>query len=339
MPEREPIFITGRFRSGSTMLWSFYDRASGYRAYYEPCHDSLLAHIHATSPMASHVGVEDYWSCYRAKLGDVERLHRPDFGLCRLHLEADDVWPELEAYLRALCANDGSVTSVLQFNRVDLRLGWLRERFPEARVLHLWRDARRSWFSLTRHLPDVWEDDPDAPHVYDLLEWSFSLSDVFPFLADPAITSLYERHYLLWKLSRLQGERRAHLSLCYDTEFAGGQATGVDRLLEAGLLHPRAAGVARESIMPRLPGRPLERFVPHEGFDAIEARCESRLDALGLNASFGITPLREIREAHADAWREAGAIAREPIRAAMLRAYSQQRSEVTRLLHEVRGRR
>jgi hypothetical protein len=49
-----PIFITARFRSGSTLLWNMFRRLRGYRAYYEPCHPNLLAHIQFTKPMASH---------------------------------------------------------------------------------------------------------------------------------------------------------------------------------------------------------------------------------------------------------------------------------------------
>ena len=40
-----PIFITGRFRSGTTLLWHTFNALDDYCAYYEPCHDNLLAHL------------------------------------------------------------------------------------------------------------------------------------------------------------------------------------------------------------------------------------------------------------------------------------------------------
>jgi len=37
--------------------------------------------------------------------------------------------------------------AVLQFNDVDLRLPWLRARFPEADILHVYRHPRDQWCS------------------------------------------------------------------------------------------------------------------------------------------------------------------------------------------------
>ena len=126
MSQRVPIFITARFRSGSTLLWNIFDHATGYRAYYEPCHDNLLAHIRYTPPMASHRGVENYWGAYQDRMDDVERLHRPQFGLHRLRLEAGEEWNDLQAYLSFLIDGAAPETAVLQFNRLDFRLPWLR---------------------------------------------------------------------------------------------------------------------------------------------------------------------------------------------------------------------
>ena len=37
---------------------------------------------------------------------------------------------------------------VLQFNRVDLRLPWLRAHFSDATIVHLYRHPREQWMSM-----------------------------------------------------------------------------------------------------------------------------------------------------------------------------------------------
>ena len=44
---------------------------------------------------------------------------------------------------------------VLQFNRIDFRLGWFRRHFPNATILHLYRHPRDQWCSSLVDLPSV----------------------------------------------------------------------------------------------------------------------------------------------------------------------------------------
>jgi hypothetical protein len=332
-----PIFITARFRSGSTLLWNIFAGAGGFRSYYEPCHDNLLAHIRCTRPVESHRGVESYWDSYRGLESGLEAHHRPAFGLTRLVMEAHEEWPALEAYLRHLIGAAAPARPALQFNRVDFRLPWLKARFPEATIVHLWRDVRESFASLVRHIRDEPWDRPDRANVYDVFEWCVALAPILPFLADPAIESLYQRHYYLWKLSRLMGERNAHVSLSFDRDFQDDPGRGLQALAAAGCLPEGGARAARSLI------RSIERgswaaLHPEERFAQMEQGCESVLEELGLNEWFGARPLAEIRARRPGAWARWDAIDRSAIVDQMLLAYSEQRGEVTRLLSELRTR-
>jgi hypothetical protein len=331
-----PIFITARFRSGSTMLWHLYDRTPGYCAFYEPCHDNLPVHVRHTTPKPSHTGVRSYWDAYEPILDDVDRLHHPSFGLARLYLEAADEWPQLEAYVSKLIERAAPFRAVLQFNRVDLRLPWLRARFPEARIIHLRREVRESWFSMISHLDSEWRDDPYEPHVYDLLEWCASLAREFPFLADPGVRSLYERHYLLWRMSTMAGERLADVSLDLDADFRDDPERGLARLIDADLFDGRFAPMAATRI--DRSRRPLRvRAEPAEGFEAVEERCDGALEALGLTEWMGVRPLAEIRSSRPDAWAAREGQLLQPMIDALLRVSSYHRGEVTRLLQITRS--
>ena len=118
------MFLTGRFRSGSTLLWNLLRQLDEVVAYYEPLHPKLLHYLRCPpKPQPRHFHVASYFDEYGA-LADVGRYHSPELGVTRLHLEAHDDWPELERYVRFLV---GSVsperTPVLKFNRIDFRLG------------------------------------------------------------------------------------------------------------------------------------------------------------------------------------------------------------------------
>ncbi len=329
-----PIFITGRFRSGSTMLWSVFDRAPGCHAFYEPCNDNLGAHMAYTAPHVSHRGVADYWDSYGEHVNLVQRLHDPAFGITRLLLEADDDWPALEQYISELASACAPSRAVFQFNRVDFRLPWLRRTFPEATIVHLKRDRRDSWDSLTRHLPDDWLDDPLDLHVYDLTQWSMALAYDLPFLLDPSIASLYERHSALWRLSELAADRCSDLSLSLEHDFLDDPLIGLKKLVDLGALEASAAAASAGLIEPAQSAGG-GRFVPAEGFDVIDERVEARLDALGLTAEFGRQPLLQIRANNAAAWDQLPQLDAQELIDRSLVAYAHCRGEVTGLLHAI----
>lgn len=330
-----PIFITARFRSGSTLLWNMFRSLAGHRAYYEPCHPNLLAHIQYTRPMESHRGVTSYWDEYLPLETDLRTLHAAELGFDHLLLEADDEFGALERYLRFLINAAGADRAVLKFNRVDFRLPWLRARFPEALVVHLWRSPRESWVSTRRHLLREKWDDPDYDDAFELFQWCAALGEHFPFLIADQVRSSYQAHYYLWRLSELMGKRCSHVSLNYDQELRGDPSKGIGRLVEAGAVPPQLAAAAAAPVEPT---EPLDwrQAHPESWFADVEQRCERELVELGLVESFGLSTLDEIRRRHKPAWDRCAAAPRKRIVHALLAVDARSRSEQTRLLHEAR---
>jgi len=323
--DQRPIFITARFRSGSTLLWNLFRSVPGYRAFYEPCHDGLPQNIHNRWTDETHQGVTSYWSEYRPIVETVRRLHRNEFGVARLYLEADDDYPEFEFYLRGLMDECGDSTPVLQFNRVDFRLPWLRRRFSQARIVHLERNPRDSWLSMVRTLPISEWDHPLSEDPYDLLLWSVSLSPQFPFLTADRIANSYERHYYLWRLSSLAGRRGADCTVDYDLDLQQEPSRGLAKLAElAPALTPhleQALGLIHQHEPAR-----WKRFRDAKWFEEIETRCETELEDLGLVEAFGVRPLAEIVATHGERW---APLYREPhtqAHAQLLSIYSRCRS-------------
>jgi len=336
LPATNPVFITARYRSGSTALWNVFKRIPDCVSYYEPCQANLLANIRHMKPMASHRNVDSYWDEYFPLLGRIEHVHQPEFGFDRLLMEADDDHPALERYLRFLIAEAGDRRPVLQFNRVDFRLPWLRARFPEATLIHLQRNPRSSWVSSRRHLPPELWDDPDHHDAFELMQWSMSLSEVFPFLIEASIEHSYQRHWLIWRLSQCMGQRRSDLSIDFDRDLQRDPKAGMNKLVDIGALpaeHAAHASMHLVSVEPM--GGLVQRS--EEWFAKTEREGEALLHHLGLIEHFGHQPLAEIQHGHADAWRE---LAQRPKRSAiktLLNTEALHRREQTRLLDEVRA--
>ena len=300
MTRPRPIFISGRVRSGSTMLWNIYNQAPGYRAFYQPCHDNLFPHIRYTAPMESHRGVSDYWGAYRDLGEGLEEAHRSEFGIARLLLESTDEHVALRDYIQFLIDQcDDDETPVLQFNAMCWRLPWLRAQFPDAHVVHLWRNPRDSWFSMIRHLPRELWDEPDLADAYDLLQWSVDLAPHFPFLFGEDVQTSYARTYLLWALSRLAGEHCSDTVICFD-DIQGDPRSTLDRMVDSELLCKKAAKVAKKVIEP-MPRGAWRAVHDDDWFTAIEERGDALLDSLGLMEHFGLRELSSIRASHASA--------------------------------------
>ena len=334
----EPIFIVGRFRSGTSALWNIYDQTPGHCAFYEPCHDGLIAHIHATKPKPSHKHVKHYWSSYEPIMQAVEQLHLPAFGISRLLLEADETWPALRDYLQLLidAALERNERPILQFNRMDFRLPWLQANFPTAKIVYISRNSREQWVSMVSHLPPIVQDHPLVLDAYELTEWSCALSRELPVLADPSIATSYERALLLWQLSQWMGERMADVCLSLESDLQPPHAIGLSRLADAGLFPVNEHDNATKLLI-EIPLNKATKLHDDAWFTMTETKYSKTLSNLGLNTHFGRQPLDMIRAANRAAWETtdtAANIGRISLLQTLLSGYSFQRSEITRLLAE-----
>jgi len=215
-----PIFITSRFRSGSTLLWNIFRHLPGCTAYYEPLNERRWFDAARRGERIDHThqGVSDYWREY-ASLAELERYYDERWIDRRLYMDAAHWDAGLMHYImRLIEAAPGR--AALQFNRVDFRLPWLRRYFPQAAIVHLYRHPRAQWYSALmgeRRCPRDVTPAQFAPYdeLY-LLRWCEDLKHQFPFLDPGEVRHPYELSYYLWKLSCLFGATYADLSLCFE---------------------------------------------------------------------------------------------------------------------------
>lgn len=217
----DAIFITARFRSGSTLLWNLFRHVDGMTAYYEPFNERRWFDPASRGDRidTTHKHVDDYWHEYEGLevLGQSYRLEWISKDL----LMDGEMWDlKMKQYVELLIEK-ASARPVLQFNRIDFRLPWFRHHFPHAMIIHLYRHPREQWCST---LMDVTTYPKDAsmadfpPHdKFYLRVWAHDLKYHFPFLDESRITHAYQLFYLVWKLSYLFGVKYSDHSLSYES--------------------------------------------------------------------------------------------------------------------------
>ena len=275
---RAPVFLTGRFRSGSTLLWNLFRHVPSCRAYYEPLNERRWfdPSTRGTRVDETHLGIDNYWREYEG-LAHLGRWFQPAWNTRRLYMTPTDWDPDMAAYITAL-VDAAPERAVLKFNRVDFRLPWLRAEFPDARIIHIYRHPRDQWcstlgsdssFDKAGLARDFGKHDR-----YYLLAWADDLSARFPFLDPRSTVRPYELFYYLWKLSFVLGQAHAHASFCFES-ICESPAREVGRLMAA-------AGVSRydeSALIPLIaPKRTTwPKFAEREWFEEQEAHCETVL--------------------------------------------------------------
>ncbi len=287
------VFITARFRTGSTMLWNIFRQIPEVVAYYEPLHEKLSQWIISrVPPQSGHYKVDTYFREY-PPVEELHKHHSAEFGVCRLHLEAKEAYPQLKQYIQYLIDSAGTNRiPVFQFNRLDFRLPWVKANFPGISIIHLHRSPRDQWCSSIAEYPRGVEDDLNAD-PYLITTWTRDLCQQFPFLASPFIRHAYQRHYYLWKLSYLAGRHLANVSVSYEEILESPERTISTLLQVAGL----NAWENLERCLAVIVQKPLytwKQYRSEEWFTELEQECETILTDLGLNQHFGKKPLSEV---------------------------------------------
>lgn len=225
----DPIFITARFRSGSTFLWNLFRNMEGYTSYYEPFNERRWFDPAARGERidATHKNVaENYWKEYEG-LEELGNHFEGAWHERQLYMEAGSWNPRMKRYVE-LMIEKAPGRPVLQFNRIDLRLPWFRRTFPNVKILHLYRHPRDQWCSSLMDLkcfPKDGQMSDFAQHdKFYLRVWANDLKYHFPFLDEREVAHPYQLFYYVWKLSYLFGLNFAHHSVAYEHLVQNPQA-------------------------------------------------------------------------------------------------------------------
>ena len=281
-----PIFITARFRSGSTFLWNIFRNLPGFTAYYEP----LLHEAPAERGKAkkggvdsTHAGVTDYHSEYRAVPG-LDRFHDPGWAFKKIYMNECDFDINLERFIDLLIDSaDGR--PVLQFNRVDFRLQWLRSRYPSASILHLYRNPRDQWMSMIRNdqyipIDYVWDKNDRYPPInaFYMLDWWRDLHFSVPALRFEYLDHPYQIHYILWRMSYMFGKQHSDFSIRYESLVNSFH----DVMAECfKVLHVEEVDLDRlmKTVKPREKGGAWHSYADDKWFKRMEQNAEELLGA------------------------------------------------------------
>ena len=274
---RRAVFVTGRFRSGSTLMWNIFRHVPGVTAYYEPFNERRWFDVAGRGSQLdrTHLGVSEYWAEYD-HLSELGQYFNEDWKFRHLYMPASAYDRPMLRYIETMIERAPG-RPVLQFNEVDFRLGWLRAWFPGVPIIHIFRHPRDQWCStlqdVARTAAQCRVREFEAYDGFYLLRWARDLRHTFPFLTMEGDAFAYELYYQVWKLSYLFGQRYAELSLRFEDLIADPRAN-IGRILEV-------AGMADVDVEPLVPlVSPVRTGKWRECADAQWfAEIEARVDA------------------------------------------------------------
>lgn len=282
-------FITGRFRSGSTLLWNILRDVPDTTSYYEPFNERRWFDTDKRGKGidSTHLGVEDYWREYDG-LDFLARFFKDSWGDEKLYMTASSWEPCMMHYIDELIrAGDKRVT--LQFNRLDFRLDWVRQHYPNARIIHVYRNPREQWLSYIKSADRCGPADDFSSlgnkDFFYLRRWGRDLRYIFPFLDENCLTHLYELFYLIWRLSYNHGLTYADCSISME-DLAKNTEASLSKVFS--LINIEKELIAQACFkVKNIPAQRWQDYAHDSWFKGQEERCEAILGEyyFGRNAS------------------------------------------------------
>lgn len=273
------ILISARFRSGSTLVWNLFRNIPGITAYYEPLNERRWFDPRSRGNRVdkTHREVADYWREFDG-LEHAGEVFRDDWSERDFYFPPDSWQPALRAYIDLLIEHAAG-RPVLQFNRLDFRLPWVRCHYPNATLIHIYRHPRDQWCSMIGRPERFGKNGCMADFAsvdgFYIRRWARDLKYHFPFLDEKTAGHPYQLHYYLWKLSYMYGRSWCDLSLSFE-ELTHFPEQALFRLFQqCGLDAARM-----DPLLPLIKPPPFDKwkaYAEESWFQDHEAHCENVL--------------------------------------------------------------
>jgi len=267
------IIITGRFRSGSTMLWNIFRHLEGFTSYYEPFNERQWFNSDTRGDKVdnTHQGTTNYWDEY---LNHKELINLYDENWIRygLYMKAHDSNYAMKMFINHLIDKTED-TAAMQFNRIDFRLPWIRQNFPDAKIIHIYRNPRDQWCSFvgkTSNFP--MHNDSEFKDRFYLNIWIDDLTQTFPFLHKNIAKHPYQQFYLLWRLSYIFGQNFSDFSISLE-ELSQNPSNSLDKLFSTIKMNYKPNEHVFRLVKPQISGK-WKLYAPSTWFDKHEEYCE-----------------------------------------------------------------
>lgn len=214
------VIVSGDFSSGTTLLFTMFRKTGDYYCLYEPLHEKLLEYlIYPLRPDPHHPFVEPYYDEYKG-FREIPKLFNPEWAVSRLSLGPDETADDLYRYLSYLIgtAFGRQERVLLKENRFPFRLGWIRSHFPQAKIIHIYREREDQWRSIVRRGQEyVGREDIGQNRVdfagFNVGRFCDELAGSFPELAAHNFQNGHDRFAKLWELSYENQARYADISV------------------------------------------------------------------------------------------------------------------------------
>ncbi|PCI59657.1 MAG: sulfotransferase family protein [Gammaproteobacteria bacterium] len=278
--ERDDIvFITSRFRSGSTVLWNIFRNIDGCTSYYEPFNERRWfdKNTRGNHVDSTHIGVNDYSKEYD-ELDYLDKYYNEDWIRESLFMDAKTWAPNMKSYICELIKKANG-RPILQFNRIDFRLPWLKHHFPNAKFIHLYRHPRDQWLSFLTDKKLMNKDYVEHNYIdgFYLNTWCNDLAKHFPFLDQRTTPHPYQRFYYIWKLSYLYGIKGCNQSLNLEQLTLEPKSTLQKLFSELSIDNKSLAKAASVIQKPSL--NKWKQYADNEWFEKLEQECEQNLNS------------------------------------------------------------
>jgi len=218
------VFVSGDYCSGSTLLFTLFRKTGQYYCLYEPLHEKLPEYL-LWPPLPDDYDHHFFVDNYYAEMKGFDRipaLLNPRWGCSGLHIPPEAEAGDLYRYFSYLIgtAFGRSEKVMLKENRIAFRLGWLRAKFPQAKIVHIYRKKEDQWKSNVRRVQaykgteDVGQESVNY-NGFNMATFCEDLKSTFPELDARHFQTGYQRFCKLWELSFAEHKKYADISIDY----------------------------------------------------------------------------------------------------------------------------